>query len=388
MGKRVFWIVLDSAGIGGAPDAEEFGDKGADTFGTCYKSGNLKVPVMEKMGLKNIKGTSFYDPKSDVEGCFARMHEKSRGKDTTVGHWEMAGMVSPKPLPTYPDGFPNEILVQLSAATGRGILCNKPYSGTDVIRDYGKQHCETGDLIVYTSADSVLQIAAHEDVVPVEELYEICRKARGIMQGEHGVGRIIARPFEGEWPYQRTVRRHDFSLQPPRETVLDALKAEGFMSIGVGKIYDIFAGKSVMYSYSNMGNVANMERTIDIADAAFEGLCYVNLVDTDMIYGHRRDIAGYTDALSTADRQFAQLIEKMQPEDILMVTADHGCDPGYSGTDHTREDVMCLIWGPSLKKGVDLGTRDTFADMAATIADYFGMGYRGDGTSFLSDIID
>ena len=388
MSKRVFWIVLDSAGIGGAPDAADFGDSGADTFGTCYKSGGLDVPNMEKMGLYNIAGTSFCDPKDEVDGCYCRMHEKSRGKDTTVGHWEMAGMVSPKPLPTYYEGFPQEILDKLSEATGRKIVCNKTYSGTDVIRDYGKHHVETGDLIVYTSADSVMQIAAHEDIVPIEELYDICRKAREIMQGEHGVGRIIARPFEGEWPYQRTVRRHDFSLQPPRETVLDALKKEGFQTIGVGKIYDIFAGKSVMFSYSNKGNEANMVRTIDLADADFEGLCYVNLVDTDMIYGHRRDIPGYTKALNTADKQFGELMEKMGPEDILIVTADHGCDPGYKGTDHTREDIPCLIWGPSLKKGVDIGTRDTFADMAATIADYFGIEYRGDGTSFLADITE
>lgn len=388
MGKRVFWIVLDSAGIGGAPDAADFGDSGADTFGTCYKSGELDVPNMAKMGLYNIEGTSFYDPKEEIDGCFCRMHEKSRGKDTTVGHWEMAGMVSPKPLPTYYEGFPQEILDKLSEATGRKIVCNKTYSGTEVIRDYGKHHVETGDLIVYTSADSVMQIAAHEGVVPIEELYEICHKARDIMQGEHGVGRIIARPFEGEWPFQRTVRRHDFSLQPPKETVLDALKKEGFQTIGVGKIYDIFAGKSVMFSYSNKGNEANMVRTIDLADADFEGLCYVNLVDTDMIYGHRRDIAGYTKALNTADRQFGELMEKMGPDDILMVTADHGCDPGYKGTDHTREDIPCLIWGPSLKKGVDIGTRDTFADMAATIAEYFGIEYRGDGTSFLGEITE
>ncbi len=387
MGKRVFWIVLDSAGIGGAPDAADFGDLGADTFGSCFKSGEMNVPVMESMGLKNIAGTSFYDPKEEINGCFCRMHERSRGKDTTVGHWEMAGMVSPKPLPTYYDGFPQEILDRLSEATGRGIVCNQTYSGTEVIKDYGDHHVKTGDLIVYTSADSVMQIAAHEDVVPIEELYDICRKAREIMQGEHGVGRIIARPFEGEWPYQRTVRRHDFSLQPPRETVLDALKKEGFVTIGVGKIFDIFAGKSVMFSYSNKGNEANMERTIDIADADFEGLCYVNLVDTDMIYGHRRDIPGYTKALNTADRQFGELMQKMGPDDMLMITADHGCDPGYKGTDHTREDIPCLIWGPSLRKGADLGTRDTFADMAATIADYFGIEYRGDGASFLADII-
>ena len=386
--KRVFWIVLDSVGLGGAPDAADFGDAGSDTLGSCYKSGKMNVPNMERLGLANIDGTSFCAPKADVVGCYCRMHEKSMGKDTTVGHWEMAGMVSPAPLPTYPNGFPEEILQKLREATGREILCNLPYSGTDVIRDYGKEHVETGALIVYTSADSVLQIAAHEDVVPIEQLYEYCHAAREIMQGEHGVGRIIARPFEGEWPYQRTVRRHDYSLQPPRETVLDALKSEGFVNIGVGKIYDIFAGKSIMVSYPNKGNTANMERVLDIADSDFEGLCYINLVDTDMIYGHRRDVPAYTQALNDFDVQLGQLTEKLRADDLLIVTADHGCDPGYTGTDHTREDVPCLVYGEKFKKGVNLGTRDTFADMGATIADYFGISYRGDGESFLSSITE
>lgn len=385
--KRVFWIVLDSVGLGGAPDAADFGDAGSDTLGSCYKSGKMNVPHLEKLGLANIDGTSFHAPKSDVIGCYCRMHEKSMGKDTTVGHWEMAGMISPRPLPTYPDGFPQDVLDKLEAAWGRKIICNKPYSGTEVIKDYGKEHVETGALIVYTSADSVLQIAAHEDVVPIEDLYKYCRQAREIMQGEHGVGRIIARPFEGEHPYQRTVRRHDFSLQPPRETVLDALKSEGFLNIGVGKIYDIFAGKSVMLSYPNKGNTANMERVLDVADSDFEGLCYINLVDTDMIYGHRRDVPAYTQALCDFDVQLGQLMEKLRDDDILIITADHGCDPGYTGTDHTREDVPCLVYGAKLKKDVNLGTRDTFADMGATIADYFGIGYRGDGASFLNEIV-
>ena len=385
--KRVFWIVLDSVGLGGAPDAADFGDAGSDTLGSCYKSGKMNVPNLEKLGLANIDGTSFRAPKSDVIGCYCRMHEKSMGKDTTVGHWEMAGMISPRPLPTYPNGFPQDVLDKLEAAWGRKIICNLPYSGTEVIKDYGKEHVETGALIVYTSADSVLQIAAHEDVVPIEDLYKYCRQAREIMQGEHGVGRIIARPFEGEHPYQRTVRRHDFSLQPPRETVLDALKSEGFLNIGVGKIYDIFAGKSVMLSYPNKGNTANMERVLDVADSDFEGLCYINLVETDMIYGHRRDVPAYTQALCDFDVQLGQLMEKLRDDDILIITADHGCDPGYTGTDHTREDVPCLVYGAKLKKDVNLGTRDTFADMGATIADYFGIGYRGDGASFLSEIV-
>ncbi|MBQ3292580.1 MAG: phosphopentomutase [Mogibacterium sp.] len=387
MDRRVFWIVLDSVGCGEAPDAAKFGDEGSDTLGSCYRSGLLNVPNLARLGLFNIEGTSFRKPADDVIGCYCRMQEQSFGKDTTVGHWEMAGTISHTPLPTYPDGFPQEILDALKQATGRKILCNKTYSGTDVIRDYGREHVETGALIVYTSADSVLQIAAHEDVIPINELYDICAKARNIMQGEHGVGRIIARPFEGEWPYKRTVRRHDFSLQPSRETVMDALKSEGFVNIGVGKIYDIFAGKSVMFSYPNKGNDANMERTIDIAGADFNGLCYVNLVDTDMIYGHRRDIPAYSKALNDFDVQLGQLLEILREDDMLIITADHGCDPGFKGSDHTREYVPCLVYGSKLRKGVDLGTRSTFADQASTIAEYFGIKYRGDGTSFLDQIM-
>lgn len=391
MSKRVFWIVLDSVGCGAAPDAALFGDEGSDTLGSCARSGLLDVPNMAKLGLFSIEGTSFIDHSAakpeDIEGCYCRAQEKSMGKDTTVGHWEMAGMVSPEPLPTYPDGFPDEIINELEKRWGRKIICNKPYSGTDVIRDYGREHVETGAIIVYTSADSVLQVAAHEEIVPIDELYRMCSIAREVMQGKHGCGRIIARPFEGEWPYSRTVRRHDFSLQPPRETVLDALKNAGFVNIGVGKIKDIFAGKSVMVSYPNKGNDANMERTIDIADCDFEGMCYVNLVDTDMIYGHRRDIPAYTNALNVFDVQLGQLMEKLRDEDMLIITADHGCDPGFKGTDHTREYVPVLVYGHGLKKGADLGTLDTFADMAATIGEYFGINYRGDGKSFLPEIL-
>lgn len=387
MDRRVFWIVLDSVGCGEAPDAAAFGDEGSDTLGTCIRSGLLNAPNLTKLGLFNIEGTSFRDPREDVIGCYCRMQEQSCGKDTTVGHWEMAGMISHTALPTYPDGFPQEILDALSQATGRKIICNKTYSGVDVIRDYGKEHVATGALIVYTSADSVLQIAAHEAVIPIQELYDICAKARNIMKGEHGVGRIIARPFEGEWPYTRTVRRHDFSLQPSRETIMDALKSQGFVNIGVGKIKDIFAGKGVMVSYSNQGNDANMERTIDIAGSDFNGLCFVNLVDTDMIYGHRRDIPAYTKAINDFDVQLGRLMDVMRDDDMLMITADHGCDPGYKGTDHTREYVPCLVYGKKLRQGIDLGTRDTFADQASTIGEFFGLEYRGDGKSFYSDIV-
>ncbi len=384
--KRVFWIVLDSVGCGEAPDADKFGDVGCDTLGSCARSGILDVPNMKSLGLYNIEGTSFRNPEENVIGNFCRIQEKSNGKDTTVGHWEMAGMVSPKALPTYPNGFPQEVIDKLEAAWGRKVICNKTYSGTEVIKDYGQEHIDTGAIIVYTSADSVLQIAAHEEYVPIEELYKMCAQAREIMQGEHGVGRIIARPFTGEYPFERTVRRHDYSLQPPKETILDALKSNGFVNIGVGKIKDIFAGKGVMVSYPNKGNDANMVRTIDIADSDFEGLCYVNLVDTDMIYGHRRDIPAYTKALNTFDVQLGELMAKLRDDDMLIVTADHGCDPGFKGTDHTREYVPCMVYGKNLKSNVDLKTRSTFADMAATIGEYFGIEYRGDGESFLGEI--
>ena len=391
MGKRVFMIVLDSVGCGEAPDAALFGDAGSDTLGSCARSGLMNVPNMAKLGLFNIDGTSFRDSETvkpeDIEGCYCRAQEQSNGKDTTVGHWEMAGMISHEPLPTYPNGFPQEILDKLEAAWGRKIICNKPYSGTEVIKEYGKEHMKTGAAIVYTSADSVLQVACHEDIVPVEELYRMCSIAREIMQGEHGVGRIIARPFEGKWPFKRTVRRHDFSLQPSEETIMDALKASGFVNIGVGKIKDIFAGKSVMVSYPNKGNDANMVRTIDIESADFEGLCFVNLVDTDMIYGHRRDIPAYTKALNDFDVQLGEFLDKMKDDDMLIITADHGCDPGFKGTDHTREYVPVLVYGHNFKKGVNLGTLNTFADMAATIGEYFGLSYRGEGKSFLSAVI-
>lgn len=383
MGKRVFLIVIDSAGIGNAPDAAAFNDAGADTFGSLVRSGALDIPVMTKMGFYNIEATSFRDPKPDVTGCYARLVERSNGKDTTVGHWEIAGVVSPSPMPVYPDGFPKEVMEAFEKAVGRKALCNLPYSGTEVIKDYGREAIETGAYIVYTSADSVFQIAAHEEVIPIDELYDACHKAREILKGEHGVGRVIARPFTGEWPYERTVRRHDYSLEPPKETILDAMKKNGLDVIGVGKIHDIFAGRGLTETYPNEGNEKNMERTIALADTDFTGLCFVNLVDTDATYGHRRDIPGYTASVNATDRALAALIPKLQPEDILMVTADHGCDPGYSGTDHTRECVPLLICGAPLKENVDLGSVTGFGCIAKTIADYFNIDFDGEGRSLL-----
>lgn len=386
--QRVYLIVLDSFGIGHAPDAADFGDEGANTLYTITHSKEYDTPNMRKLGLSCIDGVDYLEKSDNIVGSYGRMQEASKGKDTTIGHWEIAGIVSENALPTYPNGFPKEVLNEFSKRTGREVLCNKPYSGTDVIRDYGEEHVRTGKLIVYTSADSVFQIAAHEDIVPVEELYKYCEIAREILVGEHGVGRVIARPFVGEAPnFQRTTNRHDFSLLPPRDTMLDVLQKEGYDTYGVGKIYDIFAGKGIAHTQRIQGNVDGMEKTIQLQDKDFNGLCFVNLVDFDMLYGHRNDIEGYAKAATVFDKQLGTFMERMQPQDILMITADHGCDPGFKGTDHSRECVPFLAYGEQVKKGVNMGTRKTFSDIAATILDIFGIDSRLDGTSFKDEIL-
>ena len=385
--RRVFVIVIDSCGCGNAPDAAAFGDEGADTLKTISASDKFNVPVMEQMGLFNIAGNDYAQGTDSPTGCFARMTERSMGKDTTIGHWEIAGIVSPSPLPTYPDGFPDEVIEEFERQTGRKVLCNKPYSGTEVIKDYGKEHVDTGALIVYTSADSVFQIAAHEDVVPVDQLYEYCEIARKILVGRHGVGRVIARPFIGaDGEYTRTPRRHDFSLVPPKMTMMDALIEAGYSTYGVGKIYDIFAGKGIQNTVRTQNNADGLQKTLDYQKLDFSGLCFVNLVDTDMIFGHRRDIDGYANAVSEIDASLKTFIERMRDTDILMITADHGCDPGYKGTDHTREMVPLLVYGKDIRKGVDLGTRTSFADVAATVLDIFEAGQKTEGLSFWNDI--
>lgn len=388
MGRRVFLIVLDSYGIGEAPDAERFGDAGCNTLRSITGSKEYDTPLMKKMGLFNIDGVDYMEGVPKTLGAYARLTEQSAGKDTTIGHWEIAGVVSKNPLPTYPNGFPKEVLKKFSELTGRGVLCNKPYSGTDVIRDYGKQHMETGDLIVYTSADSVFQIAAHEDIVPIEELYRYCEIAREMLVGEHGVGRVIARPFIGEeGNFTRTPRRHDYSLTPPAPTMMDALIEGGFATYGVGKIYDIFAGKGIQNTIRIENNVDGMEKTFAYQKEDFTGLCFVNLVDFDMMYGHRNDIDGYAKAASVFDKQLHIFLENMKDEDILMITADHGCDPGFKGTDHSREYVPLLIYGKDIKENVNLGTRDSFADIAATIQDIFGVKQLTAGRSFKDEIM-
>lgn len=385
MSKRVFIIVLDSCGCGEMPDSYLWHDEGSNTLKAIRNDSHFNCPNLVRLGLFNVDtvGGGVENPK----GSFARMKETSMGKDTTIGHWEIAGIVSQKPLPTYPDGFPKEVIDEFERRTGRKTLCNKPYSGTEVIKDFGKESVETGALIVYTSADSVFQIAAHEDVVPVPTLYEYCQIARDILQGEHGVGRVIARPFTGEWPYARTSNRHDFSLVPPRTTMLDLLKESGLATISVGKIYDIFAGKSVSASNRTTSNTHGMEVTLDIQKRDFEGLCFVNLVDFDMKYGHRNDVAGYANAMSEFDVQLGEFLPDMRDDDVLIITADHGCDPSTPSTDHSREYVPMLICGKHIKQGVNLGTRQTFADVSATVLDYFGVDKRDTaGESFLADV--
>ena len=385
--KRIFLIVLDSFGIGALPDAADFGDKGANTLASCAQSDKLHIPNMIAAGLGNIAGVTCL-PKTDVPiGAFGRMAERSKGKDTTIGHWELAGVISDQPLPTYPEGFPEEILTPFRQATGRGVLANAPWSGTEVIEAYGEAHMKTGDLIVYTSADSVFQIAAHEDIVPPEQLYEYCRIARRLLAGKHGVGRVIARPFVGiPGNFKRTSNRHDFSLAPPAKTLLDALKDAGFDSIGVGKIQDIFAGQGITEYVYNKSNAHGMAHAMNYAQKDFHGLCFVNLVEFDSHYGHRRDIDGYAEALTAFDSWFGMFLEKLGQDDVVIITADHGCDPGYlASTDHTREYVPLLVLGKGVCS-VDLGTRNSFADVAATVAELLGVQLDTPGKSFAQQI--
>jgi len=387
--KRVFLFVLDSFGIGAMPDSESFGDIGVNTLKSCTTSPKLHIPTMLSAGLGNIDGVDYLPKVENPTGAVARLQEASMGKDTTIGHWEISGLISPEPLPTYPEGFPQEVLDAFEAATGRGCLCNLPYSGTDVIRDYGKAHLDTGKWIVYTSADSVFQVAAHEELVPLEELYEACHKARNILRGKHGVGRVIARPFVGdsETGFKRTANRHDYSLEPPAKTMLDAIKEAGLDSIAVGKIHDIFAGYGDTEYVYNKSNTNGMEHAAHYARQDFTGLCFVNLVDFDMLYGHRRDIDGYAAALTEFDGWLASFLPTLGEEDLVMITADHGCDPAYTATtDHTREYVPLLVLGRKVKP-VNLGTRTTFADIAATVTELLGVEYETAGESFADEIV-
>lgn len=387
--KRIFLIVLDSCGVGAAPDSAAFGDIGVNTLRSCAASPKFSIPHLIEAGLGNLDGID-YLPKTDhPTAALARLQEASMGKDTTIGHWEIAGIISPSPLPTYPQGFPQEVLEEFEKQTGRGVLCNLPYSGTDVIRDYGEEQKKTGKWIVYTSADSVFQVAANENWIPLEELYDACRKARAILRGKHGVGRVIARPYVGQSPseFRRTSNRHDFSLEPPKQTMLDAIKAAGLDTLAVGKIYDIFAGQGTTEHLFNKSNADGMAHTDDYAARDFHGLCFVNLVDFDMQYGHRRDVDGYANALTEFDTWLGQFLPKLGDEDLVMITADHGCDPAYTATtDHTREYVPLVVLGKQVKP-VNLGTRKSFADIAATVTELLNVPFETPGKSFAREIL-
>ncbi len=370
--KRVFLIVLDSFGIGNAPDADKFDDLGANTLKSISKSSKFNISNLKKIGLCNIDGVELNKIDSPI-GKFGALQELSAGKDTTIGHFEIAGIVSNKPMPTYPDGFPKEIIQEFELQTGCKALCNKPYSGTKVIADFGDEHLKTGNLIVYTSADSVFQIAAHTDIVPLAELYKYCRIARNILIGEHAVGRVIARPFTGEYPFTRTADRHDFSVEPPAKTMLDRLKENNFDVISVGKIADIFANRGITEKYYTHSNDEGMQMTADLLYKDFKGITFTNLVDFDMKYGHRRDIDGYANAISEFDIWLEGFISKMNSDDLLIITADHGCDPAYRGTDHTREQVPLLVYSQDIEPE-NLGTIKGYNYISKIVLDNFDLG--------------
>ncbi len=385
--NRIFLFVLDSVGAGEMPDAAAFGDTGAHTLRHIADDAGFSSDNLRAMGLGNIAGLSFIGKTDTPCAAYGRCTERSCGKDTTVGHWEIAGLISEVPFPTYPDGFPKEILEPFEQITGRGVLCNKPYSGTECIKRYGEAHMLTGDLIVYTSADSVFQIAAHEDIVPPETLYAYCRAARRLLVGAHGVARVIARPFAGEpGAFYRTQNRRDFSLIPPKKTMLDVLCDAGLDCIAVGKITDIFAGHGVTQSILTHSNEEGMAAADLLIAKNFRGLCFVNLVDFDQLWGHRNDVHGYANGMAAFDRWLGGFLPKLRCDDVLIITADHGCDPKSESTDHTREYTPLLVYGNGVR-AVDLGTRTTFADIGKTVCDCFGLENDLVGESFLQEIV-
>lgn len=387
--NRTIIVILDSVGIGELPDADQYGDVGAHTLGNMAREvGGLDIPNLEKLGLGKIEELKGVNSDITAEGIYGKMAEASVGKDTTTGHWELAGLISTSPFPTYPDGFPDEVIEPFKEAIGRGILGNKPASGTVIIEELVEEHFETGYPIVYTSADSVFQIAAHEEVIPVEDLYDMCEKARKILTGEHAVARVIARPFVGKpGNLDRTDRRKDFSLSPPGKTLLNSFEEAGDRVIGIGKIIDIFADDGVSEYDHTIDNMKCVDITLDYMDREDSGLIFTNLVEYDMIFGHRRNVEGYYQALKDFDRRLPEILNSLREDDMLVIAADHGCDPTYSGTDHTREYVPLLMVGERLKQDYNLGTRDTFADMAATIADLHDIELPEDGSSFAEEII-
>ena len=387
--NRVILIVLDSVGVGALPDAETYGDTGSNTLAnTAEALGGLSLPNMGRLGLGNIIPVKGVPPVDAPAGAYGKLGETSAGKDTTVGHWEIAGVCSLSPLPTYPQGFPPELIAEYERHIGKKTLGNYPASGTVIIQELGEEHIRTGQPIVYTSADSVFQVAVHEDVIPLLELYRICQIARELLVGEHNVGRVIARPFVGEpGSFVRTDRRQDFSALPPGKTLLDNVLKAGLEMMAVGKIEDIFAGQGIGRSMHTHGNMDGVDKTLDFMREDVPGLIFTNLVDFDMLYGHRNNPQGYGDALEAVDARLPEIESLLRPDDVLMLTADHGCDPTTTSTDHSREYVPLLVYGARIKPGVNLGVRDTFADIGQTIAEMLGVGPTSHGTSFMAEIL-
>lgn len=388
MTKRIIWIILDSVGVGALPDAKRFGDSGCNTLCNTLAATQIKLSHLEELGVGHIEGVFGIEKVEKPIGAYGRCAELSEGKDTTVGHWEMAGIHSPNPLPTYPKGFPKSIIDQFEKMTGRKTLVNLPYSGTKVLDDFGKKHMESGDLIVYTSADSVFQIAAHEEIVPLELLYNYCEMARNLLTNEHAVARVIARPFVGsEGAFKRTANRHDYSLSPPGVTVLDQVKKAGREVISIGKIEDIFNGKGITKAIYTKSNIDGIDATIKAIQQQSEGIIFTNLVEFDSTWGHRNDILGYANGLLTFDKKLPEILMNLKDTDVLIINADHGCDPTTPGTDHTREYIPLLVYGKQLRQGVDLGTRKTFADIGQTIADLLEVEKVTEGNSFKTLIV-
>lgn len=385
--KRVFLVVLDSVGVGELPDAGKYGDTGSNTLGNIAKAvGGLRLPNLARLGLGNIINIMGVPPAEKPAAAFGRMAELSPGKDTTTGHWELCGLILERPFPVYPEGFPPELIKAYEDRIGRKVLGNKVASGTAIIEELGEQHMATGMPIVYTSADSVFQVAAHEEIIPLEELYRICRIAREMLIGEHAVGRVIARPFTGQpGNFKRTLNRHDFSLELPDHTVLNLLKDNGIPVIAVGKIRDIFDGEGITEAIPTKGNTHGLDQTIKLLGSVSRGLIFANLVDFDMLYGHRNNPQGYAEALEELDQRLPEMLGLLRDKDMLIITADHGCDPTTRSTDHSREYVPLIVFGQPLRGGIDLGIRETFADVAATIAEYFGLTFPA-GTSFWPQI--
>lgn len=387
---RVILIVLDSVGIGELPDAANYGDEGSNTLGNIIRAtGGIELPNLVRMGLGKIDGVDYLPVPQEIEGSYGRMAEVSKGKDTITGHWEIAGLQLEHPFPTYPDGFSQEILDRFERLTGRGWLANCVASGTEIIKEYGEEHMNTGKLIIYTSADSVFQIAAHEDIVPIEELYRICRTARDMLQGENMVGRVIARPFIGKpGSFERTSNRRDFSAEPTSDTILDKLAQRGLDVIAVGKIEDIFSGRGITLAEHTRNNAHGIDVTLKYMKEKNSGLIFTNLVDFDMVYGHRNNPEGYRKALEEFDVRLPEIRAAMRPEDLLIITADHGCDPTTPSTDHSREHVPVILYGQGISADVNVGTRKTFADLASTIAEVFDAGNPFPGESFLKNILE